>query len=62
MRGILASLFDYVLAGLIGVCEGRELPIVDSSLELPPLIPLFVCVEGLVDEACPVLAHVLEFT
>jgi hypothetical protein len=58
--GILASLFDYVFAALIWIRKWRELPIVRPSLELPPLIPFLVSVEGLVDEASPVLAHVLK--
>ena len=65
MRGTLGnarrSFLDYIFATLIWICEWRELPIVDSCLESPPLIALVICVEGLVDEASPILAHVLEF-
>jgi hypothetical protein len=60
--GILASLVDDFLASLIGVCKWRELPIVDSCLESPPLVTFLVCVEGFVDEASPILAHVLKLT
>ena len=60
MRGTSASLFDYLFAGFIGMRKWGEVPIVDSSLVSPPVISLFVGVEGFVDEACPVLGHVLE--
>ena len=60
MRGTSASLFDYLFAGLVGMRKWGEVPIVDSSLVSPPVISLFVGVEGFVDEACPVLGHVLK--
>jgi hypothetical protein len=61
MHGTLASLFNYLFTALIWIYEWGELPIVDSCLESPPLITLFIGVESFVDEASPILAHVLEF-
>ena len=40
--------------------EWGKLPVVNARLESPPVISLFVGVEGFVDEACSVLGHVLE--
>ena len=59
-RGTSASLFDYLFAGFVGMREWGEIPVVNPSLEPPPVISLFVGVKRHVDEACPVLGHVLK--